>query len=224
MANLYSSKHKVRKKRHIVIASLLTILMLGVVGLGWSVYSDLKKADVEVNTSKNTPITRHIASSSGINKSIDEATFEFKIPETWEEYERTSDDKQNSIKFKSTDKNKPGQILEIYIDKIPSDTSFTKAVSVRVAENSLKPAVISPQCYTFSSATKENPDFVESKWEETKFTCYMHKEQNIIGITDEDSDPGVKILDHSYLFVYTDNNAQVNNNLFLDILKTFKAK
>lgn len=224
MATLYSSRQKVRKRRHVIIALILVILALGVVGLGWLVYTDLRKADIEIDTSKNIPITNRITSADGINQIVSEATFEFKIPENWEEYERTNDSTQNVIKFKSSDKNKPGQKLEVYVDKIPNNVSFTKDVAVKVSENKLKPSVISPQCYTFSEATKENPDYIESKWEETKFMCYMHKNQNIVGITDEEPELGVKVINHRYLFIYTDNNAQVNNNLFLDMLKTFKAK
>ena len=69
-----------------------------------------------------------------------------------------------------------------------------------------------------------------AKWEEVTFLCDLPKVfDNVIGTSSKEginivTVVGPKAGKHSYFFVYTDHNAHPNYEIFIDVIKSFKAR
>jgi hypothetical protein len=175
------------------------------------------------------PISTTTVSTPKQNKKhIDERFFGLDLPADWQP---VAPPRQPYAvhSWQNTAQNKGARRLDIYVDGAP-----------RLAVNRVLPiqangarlvllGQVSDNCITFTEGAKQTAAAsMLAKWRGVKFLCdTANHERNVTGTSSPTGIDDVTLAGsgkHSFFFVYTDNSATPDYDLFTNIITSFQAK
>lgn len=229
----YRKKHHHKRLKRYAKVVFITI---AVVLMGWlAITLDILRNRSEPESTDNLSISQTVGDDV-YKYSVDEPTFSMVLPGDWEEVKRIKLSNQTGIVWQATRDKQANRYLTMYIDNLPPNIAVNRVIPLEATGEYFKLGNLSQPCHTFTvggtanlaQANKLTPRV--SKWEDVDFICNLTNPlENQIGTS---SKAGVNRVDitgdkqgkHSYFFVYTDHNKQPNDQIFLDALRSFKAK
>lgn len=228
----FRKKRHRRRNRYLKVLGI-TLLLAIVAGLIF-LYDLLQNQVTEIEGSPSV-VTQ--STQSGAYQTLNEPTFSIELPADWKETDRFNRTYQAGVTWQSTRDKESDRWLTVYVDKIPTNYPVNYIVPVEAADGGyLKLGNLSDQCSTFTQGGTVQPrdtlpnEPVLAQWEEVDFLCNLPRPfEHEIGTSSESAInsvavKGTKQGEHKYFFLYTDHNNSVNNQIFIDALKTFQAK
>lgn len=226
-------KKKLRRRRRfirILLASFVVLLILG----GIIIYDLIKNQSREIE-GENLTISQTFGEDDA-TQLINEPTYTMKLPADWKETARINDTYRSGATWTATKDKESDRFITVFVDKIPQNYPLNRVIPVGSASGVLTLGNVSDRCQSFTrggtfdeaKAVKTRPTL--SKWEDVEFICNMPRpSENEIGTSSEQGINTVTVNGdqqgkHKYFFVYTDHNTQPNNQIFVDILNSFRAK
>lgn len=221
-------KHK-RRWRWAVLAFVILVSLAG----GLIAY-DLYRGRSQQQTGK--PKISELVVNGGPKITIDEPSFVMQLPADWREVGRVNSQTEYGITWQATKPKEDNRFITVYVDKIPRAKAYNRLLPVEAVGTSLRHGTISDNCaaYTEGGAIDANAALKAketlAKWEEVAFMCDLPKVfDNVIGTSSKE---GINLVTvsgpqggtHKYFFIYTDHNIHPNYDIFIDSIKSFKAK
>jgi hypothetical protein len=207
--------------RRIFWVAVLLLLVGGFVAA-----KNFLKADTTIK--QGTPSVTHVDIATPKTRTVTERMFRLELPEDWRSKEPMAG---ADYSWTSTEKTTTGRSLDIFVDGATTDLAFNRLLPVQASDEGVEAiGDISANCTTFTDekATINPQGVAPSKWAGISFLCDMaNTQRNVIGTSAAESRNNVTITGskgiHRYTFVYTDHGARPSENVFLDIIKSFKA-
>ncbi|HEX8182867.1 MAG TPA: hypothetical protein VF575_04685 [Candidatus Saccharimonadales bacterium] len=223
----YEIGYKRRKSRRALIVG---VLMLALLGGGYYVNMEFQATtQPEIKNSAGT--TRPLEIPNSKTMRFDQGVFAFDAPADWKLINHDTAP-YDMYSFRASLTNADNRYLDIYIDKIPQTMAVNRAVAVRAQGNNLAHGETSENCTTFTAATSSEariakPLAISAKWDGVEFLCDNdNTTRNVIGTSSPASINKVTLAgptsgQHSFFFVYTDNNSTPDYSIFYRILESF---
>jgi hypothetical protein len=221
-----------RKVRtEVVVASLIVIFL--VVGVAYVIF-DLSKSKPVIDNSKNEAILGTVSATTDSYTTRETKWYEVKVPADWKRVSNpeiiTEGHRYYPDRYQGVTGDNVGRRVDIYVNSIPAGLGIDKVVAVKTVGNRIIPIETSPQCYAFTDVSKENPvDYYASEWKGIQFTCMTSRITDVLGAIERNQTEGIVLDSDSagtvkFFLVYTDSSSRMNNSIFYEILKSFKAK
>jgi hypothetical protein len=225
-----SAKQRRRRIIGVLIGSVLIVALI----VGALIWGLGRNSDSSSSGNGNTVAQ---VLNEGIKRlTVDESAFSFDLPGDWKEISRKNTSTEHSITWQATKKNEDNRSLTLYIDTIPTTKAVNRLVPVMAQNNTLSVGDTSDNCSTFTGGGSLNAQQAvnlkpaPAKWQKVDFICDLPRPiDNEVGTGSTDGINTVKVTGpskgtHQYFFLFTDHNIQPNYSIFLDALRSFKAK
>lgn len=186
--------------------------------------------DTVLSSSKGTVRTIKVVPAP--TKRVATATFTMDVPKTWEKT-TTNRIPTPAFAWRGTDKDEQGRAIEIYVDTIPKNLAVNRLLPLEAHGNQLLVSgAASPNCMGFADTTKllKAAGTIAASWHGANFVCDAgNTERNVTGTSSSQAINSVTVRGshtgvHRYLFLYTDHSAQADDQVFVDILQSFRAR
>lgn len=218
-----------RRRTRVLIVMAVSFLILGTVA-GFVVLDLLKnKESGPIETTGRTVV--QLTDESNATITIEEPTFSLELPADWKEVSRIRNNTENSITWRATKKREDNRSIKIAVDTIPTNQPINKLLPITAEGHELSIGDVSGNCSAFTKNNVDRSDLYEpAKWQGIDFLCDIAREiDNQIGTGSTDGIntlfvTGPKQGRHAYFFLYTDRNIHPNNSIFLNVLRSFRAK
>lgn len=222
-----------RKKRYVVVVAVFILLVL----VGGSIYvvADLNRNRLSIDNTENAATLGVVNPIKEPDQLFQTDLYQFKAPADWRRINNpevtVGNKRYYPDRYQGTTGNHIGRKVDVYIDSIPSDLGIDKVIAVQPAGQRVIVGGMSEQCYYFTDVPdgKSGNNF-PSFWEEEgiKFLCKSSVITNVVGAIYETQSTGVTLKtsvgDKNFFLVYTDHGSSTNNNIFIDILASFRTK
>jgi hypothetical protein len=230
----YQIGRRHRRSKKLIVMIIVVLLVAGGSGYLYRQYS--KETTAVIKNPAGT--TKPLVIPNSQQQHFDYGLFSFDAPVDWKLVKHDTAP-YSLYSYRSTLKNADNRTLDIYADGLPQNLAVNKAVDVRGQGATLSHGVASDNCTTFTSGGQQGagmqgssgkPLTIPSKWNGVEFICDNdNTTRNVIGT----SAPGMvnKVVlngptggQHAFFFVYTDNNATADYNIFYKMLDSFTVK
>jgi len=183
-----------------------------------------------LGTSEGTVRTIKVAPPP--TKRVTTATFSMDIPKTWQDT-ITNRVPTPTFAWRGTTKDEQGRAIEIYVDAIPRGVAVNRVLPLEAnGSRLLVSSTASPNCMDFADKTKlvRTAATIATSWQGVSFVCDAgNTERNVTGTSSSQATNSVTLRGshtgvHHYLFLYTDHSAQADDQVFTDILQSFRVR
>jgi hypothetical protein len=161
---------------------------------------------------------------------LDVPLFTMSIPVTWKLSGINAEDPKPKYIWQGTAGEDKNRWISVYTDTALASFAVNRAL--RIQANGPGITVIgstSDNCTSFTGASKAQA-VTPAKWETIDFLCDSgNYERDVVGTVSPDGMNNINLVGptkgvHKYFFTYTDNSNQADYSIFVNALKTFKAK
>jgi hypothetical protein len=161
---------------------------------------------------------------------LDVPLFTMSIPVTWKLSGINAEDPKPKYIWQGTAGEDKNRWISVYTDTALASFAVNRAL--RIQANGPGITVIgstSDNCTSFTGASKAQA-VTPAKWETIDFLCDSgNYERDVVGTVSPDGMNNINLAGptkgvHKYFFTYTDNSNQADYSIFVNALKTFKAK
>lgn len=181
---------------------------------------------------RNTPpVSNNYKSDSSAKVVVDKPMFKLELPKDWREV-KTNNNISTPPIYSFSSPSDQAQLLEMYIDSLPTGMAVNKAIVVTAQGDGLSYDSVSDNCTTFTEASLKNPQTgnAPARWQTTNFICDMaNYARAVVGTMSAEGVNQVTVSGpstgtHKLFITYTDNNISPNYNTFYDILRSLHFK
>lgn len=228
--NAYEQQGKKKFRKGLFFS--VSIVLLFTLGLGYIVF-DLVVNPGVIDETENQAILGEFKSTIDKYKTVDAEKFTLEIPGDWVEVNRPELIENGSryypVRYQGVTGQDVGRRIDIYEAVIP-DIAVERILSI--ADNyqsTFTVGSVSPNCSSFSEKIDDRRQPVPTTWEDRTFRCSLSTSRNSVAAVRTSIKEGVTLVGGEsgsikYLVVYTDHGSHVDNEIFVRILKSFKAK
>lgn len=223
---------KQKKRRVVIVVGGLLAIIFVVVGL---LLLDLRGSKSNGVVGKESTVLQS-GSQSAQHMNIDEDLFSMELPADWKQIKNQRSPSEHFITWQATSKTESNRELTIFIDNLPTSKPLNRLVAVSADGPKLMVGEASDNCPSFTiggtldlkAAIKLKP--TPSKYQQVDFICNLPNPiDNEVGTGSPGSINSVTVEGltkgkHKYFFLFTDHSAQPNYSIFIDALRSFKAK
>lgn len=220
------------KLSHKVLHTVLTVAVtLLIVGGGAYAYRFFQQ-DTQTSFTSN-PGRARVSTVESLNPAgakFDEANFTMELPADWKRLAPDLAGPHKKYSYQAGLKNADNRYLTIYTDGLPQNMAVNKAVAVRGEGSKLSHGMASENCTEFTAQPAANALAVPAKWDGIDFLCDMDTNtRNVIGTSSPGNINKVVLTDvgftqHSFFFLYEDNNNTPDYDIFYKMLDSFTVK
>lgn len=219
--------HKHRKGRKHLLRFLV---LLGFGALVWWLMHLTITPNQEIYNS--APISKSYNAAQKQLFKIDKPLFSMELPDGWKENIIEPSPYAPKYRFSNPAKANGGQMVELYIDTVPTNIAVNKVLVVEPAENGLTHDQVSENCTTFteSELTNHTTGTAPARWQGINFICDMgNYARQVVGIASTEGVNRVTVTGatkgaHKLFILYTDNNITPDYNILYDALNSLKFK
>lgn len=207
------------------------IMLLLLLVVGGSVYALMHiRIAPKQNIHNTAPISTNYAVQEGRKVTVDKPLFKMELPYGWTEITVTPGSTSPTYSFRSNPKQ--AQLLDVYIDNIPTNLAFNRAISVAQQGTGLSYDIVSENCATFTDPTKANPQTgrVVARWQGIDFACDVgNYARAVVGSVSKAGPNEIAITTqsdaaHKAFFAYTDNNINPDYSVLYGMLGSVQIK
>lgn len=223
-----------RRRTRVMIMLAVSFLILAIVG--GVIALDLYKHRPKPVAGTSQTIVQALDESSQ-NFSVDEPTFTMELPSDWTLASRQNDQYEHSVTWQATKKHEDNRTLKVYVDLMPVQKSINNLLPIAVEGNQLQPGDVSDNCATFTQGVKPVPGDTSTrpvdtpaKWGGVDFICDLPRTidrevgSGSVGAINTTVVTGPSKGTHKYFFLYVDHNIQPNDAIFINAIRSFRAK
>lgn len=221
-------RNRRHRRRGLVIAAVVVLILTAAGLYAYRYFSAETQAVVHNAPAVIKPADIPVVTTTR----FDETVFGFELPADWKKL-KTESGQYAIYSYQSSLTNNDNRYLDIYLDKIPVTMAVNKAVAVHAAGTKLSHGVISDNCLTFTTPVptgEQKATILPARWDGIQFFCDTdNTSRNVVGISSPDHVNQVALTgpvsgQHSFLFVYTDNNHSPDYTIFYKMLDSFAVK
>lgn len=226
--DMYVAGHKSRRRRK---GKVLLEICLVLACLVAAVFIAKFFLSADTSLGGTPPLTTTTVSLPQQNKKhVDEKLFSMDLPADWQS--TTPPAQAYSIhSWQNTTGNKGVRRLDLYVDGAPQ-LAINRVLPIQANGAKLIPlGETSDNCVTFTQGAKStNAAALPAKWRGVNFLCdTANAERNVSGTSspkhiDEVTLSGPTSGAHRFFFVYTDNSATPDFDIFRDMIVSFQVK
>lgn len=212
---------------HKIAAAMLFLLICGVVfGIVW-LYRQLQP---ETTVSQSQPQTTTVSVPVTPTKTVKGDGFTIRVPKAWKSEEQNVI--YNVFAWRGASKEDATRLIQVYVDNFPAKQAFNRLQPVKAdADGLVLAGDVSENCVNFTDRknTNKQTGAAPAKWSGIDFFCDMgNSARNVIGTGSSDGINFVQVTGesgktHRFLLAYTDHSAEPDNNVFTDIIDSFRA-
>lgn len=215
-------------------SALAFLLILIFVAIAVFVVLDLLKNPTKIDESNNKAVIGEVTTKKGAYRTVETTDYKMDIPEDWvhvnrpqrifEEGKRYYPDKYQGVEGESN-----GRWIEVYKNAIPLIPT-ERVIEVTASGDRLSTGEISPLCSTFVQppAGMATGHDIPAEWNNLEFLCRQTNSGNSIAAVQTSVKDGYLIegekTSNKYLLVFADNGLNQDNSIFIEIIKSFRAK
>lgn len=226
------AKHWDAKPSHKVIHTIVTVIvtLFLVGGAGYAYWFFQKDTQTSFTSNPGRAQVSTIESLNPAGAKFDEATFTMELPGDWKRLQPDLSGPLKKYSYQAGLKNADNRYLSIYVDGLPQTMAVNKALAVRGEGAKLSHGMISENCTEFTAKTAANQLAVPAKWDGIDFLCDLDtKTRNVVGTSSPGNVNKVVLTNagftqHSFFFVYEDNNFTPEYDIFYKMLESFTVK
>lgn len=224
---MYRIGHRKKRIRHHIGIISLAVFIIAAISGGVFWYMAIYREASVVEQAEPSVQTFDPAETNK-NVKIDTAFYTMELPKDWKQISQNKDDRYTSTAWQLQSGMK-NRWIEIFTDRIPSDSVFNKIIPVTISSNLISPEAASDNCIKFTQASTTSLH-VASKWQNAPFVCdFSNWNDNIIGVSEKNkgvvfSLTGPEKGTHSYMFIYTDRGIPEDANPITTALSTLRPK
>jgi hypothetical protein len=227
MNDMYKIGHRKKNiKHHFYILSTLILATLLIATAIWWYLSQTKKPTIVQTAPSNQQFN---LDKTLANVKIDNALYTLELPNGWKQTSINRDTRYDSTQWQMQNGSK-NRWIELYTDRIPTDTAFNKILPVSIQNNEVIIDTLSDNCSKFTNKINDTNLKVISKWQNAPFLCDLsNMTDNIIGVSDKTSGVGLSFTGtttgkHTFMFVYTDRGIPEDEQPIKTALQTLAPK
>lgn len=207
---------------------MVTFFVAAVVVSAVVVVRQLTKPNVRI---KNAPaVTYVVKAPNSQTKQFNQPLFSIALPIDWQSA-HAMQTPEPTYSWRNTTGNAGVRTLEIFVDSTPATFAVNRVLPIESNGASLVLASnVSDNCTGFSNGpTNTQTGQAVAKWAGVNFLCdEANYQRDVVGTSSTQgvnsvTVSGPKTGKHTYFFVYTDNSAEPDYNIFIRALQSFQA-
>lgn len=211
-------RHKRARRNFIIIGSVVVTgaLIYGLFHIRIAPKQDLHNAP-SVSKAYNPNSAKYIT--------VSKPFFTMQLPYGWTEVAHGSNPDDPKYSFHSAAGQ--AQLMDMYIDSIPTPFGINRAVVVSGSGNGVAHDTVSDNCSTFTDGGKKNPQtgLAPAKWQGTDFQCDMANfARAVVGTISKEGQNFFLATGasgtHRVFITYTDNNINPDYSVLYGILES----
>ncbi|PID30799.1 hypothetical protein CSA80_03470 [Candidatus Saccharibacteria bacterium] len=180
---------------------------------------------------RNAPsLSKAYASRRAEKIAVEKPLFRMKLLAGWKEVSAPSGPTAPAYRFQSpTD---DAQTIEFFIDKIPTNLSFNKALALSTDGSALQYDAVSENCVKYTDASRKGPNdsAIPAKWQGIDFLCdAANTSRAVVGTVSKDGPNFLQVATptqgtHKLFIVYVDNSIGPDYSTLYEILSSVRFK
>jgi hypothetical protein len=213
-----------RPKNTSIFAATFFVATILMVVSWWFVRSDISSSTERKST---VPILTEIADDED-TVLITKNYFTLELPSDWKPLEERNDRTAHFYSWRSSKKGGEDRTLTLHVDSMPANYKLNRLLPVTPNQNRLTVGTLSDDCVNFTGsasrpAGQSNNPF-DAKWENITFTCDPIVTNQTIGTATANNGIRTTMSGNAYFFFYEDHNIYPDDQIFINIVKSFVAK
>lgn len=226
MYRLGKQTDKHRRGRRVVLVGVLLIVVAAMI---YGVMHLRILPDQEIRNAP--PVSNGTSTDDNKKVTIDKPLFTMELPAGWREI-AVNTSMPIPPKFSFRSQSKQSQVLDLYIDTLPTTMAVNRAIVVSGQGDGLSYDTVSDNCTTFteSSLTDPRTGTAPGKWQTINFICDMaNAARAVVGTMSTEginqvTVKGPKSGSHKFFMTYADNNISPNYSTLYAILGSLHFK
>lgn len=212
-------------KQHVVLVWF--VIMLASLLVGTVVVSQRLMQPKSSIGKTPPPIINTVIQRPVLTKQFDEGVFTLALPADWR-YVGRMQDVYHAYMWENTAENPGVRQLAVYLDGIPATLGVNRVLPVEAAGNKVVATTVSDNCAGFTGDKVPGSPSTPAKWAGVDFLCDLgNYERNVTGTSSPSAINSLTLTgpagdQHKLFFVYTDNSAEPNYNIFYNLLESFR--
>jgi len=185
----------------------------------------------EQNLRNAAPVSKGFQINSKTKVTIDKPLLKLELPVGWHEI---STDKKVAATptYSFASPSADAQIMDIYIDAVPTTMAVNKAVVVSAQADGLGYDTVSDNCTNFTESSLKDPRTATApaRWQTINFICDMgNYARAVVGTMSTEGINQVTVTGpttgpHKLFITYTDNNISPSYSVLYEILRSIHFK
>lgn len=222
--------HKHRRRRVFIFTVICVILGAGIiVAVPILINKNTKKTPAI--TGPTETVGQVTSAPSEATKVINEPTYKFSLPATWQQIVVHTNPETNFITWESFAKGLTARYITIYTNPIPATFAVNVELPVQANGSAVTFGSLSGNCADFTgTGSPKSLAPILAKWQNVNFYCNMPSyTDNVvgtgtIGAINSVTLTGPKSGPQNYFFVYIDRTPSPDYSILYSILDSFRSK
>ena len=163
---------------------------------------------------------------------IEKPLFSLELPSGWKENAIEPSPLAPKYRFSNPDSKSGGQMIELFIDTVPTAIAINKVLVVEPSEKGINHEQVSENCTTFTESNLTNPKSgtAPARWQGVNFICDTgNYARQVVGIASTEGINQVTVTGstngtHKLFILYYDNTITPDYNILYEILNSLQFK